>query len=75
MDKRDKNFIIDDALNLVSSYLHSVTESELEKKRNEKKITASCLGSTIDWAGKLFGEMIVSHGNMLLFEIFLCVIS
>lgn len=42
MDKRDKNFIIDDALNLVSSYLHSVTESELEKKRNEKKITASC---------------------------------
>lgn len=38
MDKRDKNFIIDDALNLVSSYLHSVMESELEKKGMKRKL-------------------------------------
>lgn len=74
MDKRDKNFIIDDVLNLVFSYFYFVTEFELEKKRNEKKIIVFCLGNIIDWVGKLFGEMIVFYGNMLLFEIFFCVI-
>lgn len=69
--KRDKNFIIDDALSLVSvSSLCVGIWNGRKKIKKIKKFTASCLGNTIDWAGKLFGEMIVSHGNMLLFEFF-----
>lgn len=47
MDKRDKNFIIDDALNLVSSYLHSVTESELEKKGMKRKLQLLVWGALL----------------------------
>lgn len=38
MDKRDKNFIIDDVLNLVFSYFYFVMEFELEKKGMKRKL-------------------------------------
>lgn len=44
----------------------------IRKKRNEKKITASCLGNTIDWAGKLFGEMIVLMATCCYLKFSLC---